>query len=144
MEKSTNCLKDTNQVFSEASGDFELMDRSSWGAIRGYTERNTYAHFDSVLIYVARKLGFKIHGFFYRESDPTVPYMIWHQGHEEGGLGKRAKAYNDIVTPFWKYFNEPLWSENKEDEWGMPYHNFDEVVWKYGVLQVGKMNETTL
>lgn len=131
-------------MFSEGSGDFELMDRSSWAAIRGYVERNTYAHFDSVLIFYARRLGFKLHGFFHRESDPTCPYFIWHQGHEEGGLGKRAKTYNDIVTPFWKYMTDPLWSENNVDEWGMPYHEFEEVVWKYGVLQVSGMNETTL
>jgi hypothetical protein len=110
MSKARSCSDDDNQLFSEASGDFQLLDRSSWHHIRGYMERNTYAHFDSVLIYQARKLGFKRQGFFTRESgmisvfvvvclknknhmflDPTTPYLIWHQGHEEGA-GKSCKS----------------------------------------------------
>lgn len=120
------------------------MDRSAWQTIRGYGERNTYAHFDSVLIYKARKLGFNMHGFFHRPQDPTVPYLIWHQGHEEGGLSKRAKAYHDIVTPFWKYHQDPLWGENEADEWGMPDHSFEEVTWQYGELLVNETDASSL
>jgi hypothetical protein len=129
------CVRTGSGLFTEASGDFELMTREAWWHLRAFPERNTYAHFDSVLLYAARAMGFRVHGHFRSISDPSRFFLIWHQGHSEGGFLARTNAYDAIVTPFWKYHLDPLWGFDDRKEWGMPRHRFDEVVWLRGVKQ---------
>ncbi len=140
MSFGQHCVNDKKQMFAQASGDFALMTREAWSVVRGFVERNTYAHFDSVLMYACRHLNFNMHGYFRSISDPHNFYVIWHQGHSEGGLTARSKQYDPIVTPFWKYYTQPMWGRNEEDGWGMPRHRFEEVVWLHGKLADGKKN----
>ena len=135
MREAEVCVRTRSGLFVEASGDFELMTREAWKRVRGFAERNSYAHFDSVLMYMARKLDFEVHGHFRSVSDPSRYYLIWHQGHAEGGYIARLNSYETIETPFWKYFNEPMWGYEERAEWGMPRHHFEEVVWLNGKLQ---------
>jgi hypothetical protein len=135
MREAEDCVREGTGQFTEASGDFELMTREAWSRVRGYAERNTYAHFDSVLTYTVKKLGFRMHGHFRSISDASHFYLVWHQGHSEGGFVARVNAYEAIETPFWKYYQEPLWGFDDRRDWGMPRHRFEEVVWLRGVKQ---------
>jgi hypothetical protein len=134
-KKAEECVQTGSGHFTEASGDFQLMTREAWWRVRGYAERNTYAHFDSALMYTVKALGFKLHGHFRSTSDPSRFYFIWHQGHAEGGYLARVSAYGAIETPFWKYMQIPLWGYEDRKEWGMPRHHFKEVVWLKGKKQ---------
>ena len=61
--------------FVEASGDFQLMRREHWATICGYAEAPTYGHFDTVLMYQAHLMGFKIHLL-------RAPVVIFHSQHQ--------------------------------------------------------------
>lgn len=57
-----------------ASGDFMLMHRDSWAAIRGYSERSrTALHVDSLAVIQAATLGLK---------EVVLPMPIYHRDHE--------------------------------------------------------------
>jgi hypothetical protein len=57
-----------------ASGDFMLMHRDSWAAIRGYSERSrTALHVDSLAVVQAATLGLK---------EVVIPSPIYHRDHE--------------------------------------------------------------
>ena len=135
MDRTDACIRSGKKHFTEASGDFQLMTREAWERVRGYAERNTYAHFDSVLMYTANQLGVRVHGHLKSVSDPNSYYVIWHQGHTEGGYIARMNMYDRIETPFWKYRDHPLWGYAERSEWGMPRHHFEEVVWLHGKKQ---------
>jgi hypothetical protein len=128
------CSQNRNEVFDYASGDFQLVSKHDMYLLRGYVEGNTYAHFDSVFMYQARKLGFKIQGFFTRASDPDVIYNVWHQFHDAGGLEKRYSEFQKIITPLDNFRRNPFWVKNSDD-WGMRGEHFPEIVWMKGVLQ---------
>lgn len=57
-----------------ASGDFMLMHRDSWAAIRGYNEHSrTALHVDSLAVIQAATLGLK---------EVVLPMPIYHRDHE--------------------------------------------------------------
>jgi hypothetical protein len=57
-----------------ASGDFMLMHRDSWAAIRGYSERSrTALHVDSLAVIQAATLRLK---------EVVIPMPIYHRDHE--------------------------------------------------------------
>ncbi len=134
LADADSCSKNSTEVFDFASGDFQLVSKHDMYVLRGYFEGNTYAHFDSVFMYQARKLGFKIRGFFFRESDPDVIYKVWHQFHGSGGLEKRYSEFEKVITPLNSFRQNPLCANNSDD-WGMRDYSFPEVVWVNGVLQ---------
>lgn len=132
VERSARCAKDPSEFFSYASGDFELLHRNAWFELRGHIEINTYAHFDSVIMSQARKLNWPVVGFFKRESNPKVHYLIYHQAHRSGGFRSTAQMFSSIVTDWNLFSSLPFCVRNAEDDWGMAKYTFDEVVWKNG------------
>jgi hypothetical protein len=96
------------QLFTNACGDFTLLSRADWDALRGYPEWPMYSwHLDSMLIYQARYSGIRetymgksapvFHiehspgsGFTPESSDKLferlqargIPYLDWHRDVE--------------------------------------------------------------
>ena len=141
---STSTVRECGLVFTEASGDFELMSMKGWLTVRGFLERATYGHFDSLLVIKALPRNIPIVGHFW-SSDASLPesergYWIWHQGHDVGGMAQRVQEYGEIETYYQGFLKAPFWQENEEREWGMPEFAFSEVEWNRGVLVHGSLN----
>lgn len=66
------------QLHTNACGDFTLMSKADWFAIRGYPEWEIFSfHLDSVLLYVAHYAGIK-------ESILHDPMRAYHIEHSSG------------------------------------------------------------
>lgn len=65
-------------LFTNASGDFMLMDRDSWHAVHGYAEWDIYSfHLDAIFCHQA-----VAHGC--RETILKPPMVAWHIEHARG------------------------------------------------------------
>ncbi|HJZ99824.1 MAG TPA: hypothetical protein VKE70_25120, partial [Candidatus Solibacter sp.] len=61
-----------------ACGDFTLMHRDNWAALRGYAELDQFSmHLDSMLVYAAHHLGI-------REEMLREPMRVYHIEHSAG------------------------------------------------------------
>ncbi len=71
-------LRAPMRLHTNASGDFTLMARDDWWALRGYPEFEMYSwHIDAVLLYHASRCGFA-------EVVWESPLCIYHVEHGEG------------------------------------------------------------
>jgi hypothetical protein len=65
-------------LLTNASGDFMLMDRASWHALRGYAEWDMYSfHLDAIFCHQAAASG-------RREIALEPPMVAWHIEHAHG------------------------------------------------------------
>lgn len=73
------------RLYTNASGDFTLLERDDWARLRGYPELPIFSmHIDSLLLYQAHFAGLK---------EVALPYPVFHLEHEKGfkpdGEGQR-------------------------------------------------------
>jgi hypothetical protein len=74
-------------LHTNACGDFQLLDRDSWFALRGYPELDIFSlHIDSLFEYVAYHAGC-------REESLVFPRCIYHIEHQAGWKPKLDKSY---------------------------------------------------
>lgn len=67
-----NRFRQKQTQMQEACGDFQLMHRNLWFHLRGYWERPTYGHFDTVLNHVAEYENITMDVF-------EFPLILYHQ-----------------------------------------------------------------
>ena len=68
------------KIFTNACGDFTLLDKNSWIKLKGYCELPIYSwHLDSLLLWEAR---FKKYKFYDFEDE----YYIYHMNHHMSGV----------------------------------------------------------
>jgi hypothetical protein len=73
-----------SNAFGAASGDFLLMSRPAWHALRGFPELPLHSHADSLLCWIAT-LSLK---------QEILPFPIYHQDHSrEGHRGRPTADY---------------------------------------------------
>lgn len=74
-------------LHTNACGDFQLLDRASWFAVRGYPELDIFSlHIDSLFEYAAYHAGF-------HEEYLVFPRCIYHIEHQAGWKPKTDKSY---------------------------------------------------
>jgi hypothetical protein len=61
----------------ECSGDFLMMSREAWSALRGYPQLSLRSHIDSYMVFLAWFSGLR---------QLVLPYRIYHQDHRRPGL----------------------------------------------------------
>lgn len=67
-------------VHTNASGDFLLMSRERWHALRGFPELKTHSHIDSYMCYLASFAGLQ---------QVVLPSPIYHQEHDRSESADR-------------------------------------------------------
>jgi len=117
------------QLHTNACGDFTLMSRDDWFAVRGYPEWEIFSfHLDSVLLYIAHYAGIK-------EIILDDPMRMYHIEHSSGWtpetertqiLNKRLASLKvpqlsgeqlDAVVQLMHQLNKPLIFN--DESWGM-------------------------
>ncbi len=126
-------LRATTPLHTNASGDFTLLARDNWWALRGYPEFHLYSwHIDGVFLYQASRRGLA-------EVAWEPPLCIYHMEHGEGsgwtpeghkvlfeGLRRRGVPYlsdTDLEAvirclragPTDITFNDPDWGLGNDD-----------------------------
>ena len=114
MSNFSDSIEQGFALFTEASGDFQMMHRSLWWKIRGYFEWPTYAHFDSIMQQIAwfEKVPIRV---------LRPPMYIYHQFHSSGGFAKRSGKFD--VTDFEALRNR---GNPNNCSWGAPSISFPE------------------
>ena len=79
------------KLFTNACGDFTLLDKNSWNALKGYCELPIYSwHLDSLLLWEAR---FKNYNFYDFDED----YYIYHMNHLKSGvISEKVKLFENL------------------------------------------------
>jgi len=90
------------KAYTDGCGDFLLMARSRWEAMRGYPEFLSHGTIDSYGVELASYLGM---------SQIIFEHPIYHQDHDRGQTSGRP------VAP-WK--EELIGKRNEESKWGLP------------------------
>ncbi len=122
------------QLFTNACGDFTLLSRADWDALRGYPEWPMYSwHLDSMLIYQARYSG--LHETYMGRSAP-----VFHIEHSPGSgftpessdkLFERLEA-RGIPYLDWKRDVEPMVQDMKRrGARGPSAVHFNKAEWGY-------------
>lgn len=83
-------VRTPTHLHTNACGDFTLMHRDHWHALRGYAELRTYSmHLDSLLCHAAHHAGF-------REHVVPDPARVYHIEHDVGsGFTPEGEAAMD-------------------------------------------------
>lgn len=136
--KLVNRFVDLVKLHTNASGDFTLMSRDNWDAIRGYSEFEMYSfHIDSLLCYAASLDGVE-------EVILEDPMRIYHMEHSlgsgwqpgTGGELLRVKLEKSgirtlsdlelkgLVALMWLAGSPKLY--NRTDGWGLADENLPE------------------
>jgi hypothetical protein len=69
-------------VFTNACGDFTMLHRDAWAALRGYPELGRWSpHIDSLLLFMACAEGYKEH---------RIPHPMYHLWHDKALVGLDA------------------------------------------------------
>ena len=89
------------KLFTNACGDFTLMDKNSWLKIKGYCELPIYSwHLDSLLLWEAR---FKKYNFY--EFDDR--HYIYHMNHNFSGvMSEKEKMFEKLEKNKIPYLND--------------------------------------
>ena len=129
QEEDLSALWCYPQLHTNACGDFTLMSREDWFAVRGYPEWEIFSfHLDSVLLYIAHYAGIK-------EIILDDPIRMYHIEHTSGWtpetertqiLNKRLALLKvpqlsseqfDAVVQLMHQLNKPLIFN--DESWGM-------------------------
>jgi hypothetical protein len=129
QEEDLSALWRYPQLHTNACGDFTLMSREDWFAVRGYPEWEIFSfHLDSVLLYIAHYAGIK-------EIILDDPMRMYHIEHTSGWtpetertqiLNKRLALLKvpqlsneqfDAVVKLMHQLNKPLIFN--DENWGM-------------------------
>ena len=129
QEQDLSRLWQYPQLHTNACGDFTLMSRDDWFAVRGYPEWEIFSfHLDSVLLYIAHYAGIK-------EIILDDPIRMYHIEHSSGWtpetertqiLNKRLASLKvpqlsgeqlDAVVQLMHQLNKPLIFN--DESWGM-------------------------
>lgn len=111
------------KVHANCSGDFMLMHRQSWYALKGYPE-NTYLaiHTDALMVAMAFFSGLKEQVFF---------QPVYHQDHERRFVADNTNPH--IHAMFRRFEDEGRQMEKQKapiiyntDNWGYPNQQFEE------------------
>ena len=80
-----------NKLFTNACGDFTLLDKHSWSALKGYCELPIYSwHLDSLLLWEAK---FKNYNFY----DFDENHYIYHINHQKSGvISEKKKLFENL------------------------------------------------
>ena len=104
-----------NRIHTVACGDFTLMSKKSWHALKGYPEIPSHAYVDGLLCNMAATSGL-------RQVVLEDPMRIYHQDHEKMFLGETSERpimdYQQYKV-FCSYMKQTgnIINFNKED-WG--------------------------
>ena len=79
------------KLFTNACGDFTLLDKDSWINLKGYCELPIYSwHLDSLFLWEAR---FKKYNFY----DFDYEYYIYHMNHDTSGvISTKEKLFENL------------------------------------------------
>ena len=79
------------KLFTNACGDFTLLDKHSWSALKGYCELPIYSwHLDSLLLWEARFKNYKFYDF-------DKNYYIYHMNHQKSGvISEKKKLFENL------------------------------------------------
>ena len=79
------------KLFTNACGDFTLLDKDSWLDLRGYCELPIYSwHLDSLLLWEARFKKYKFFDFHHK-------YYIYHMNHFSSGMiAEKKKLFEKL------------------------------------------------
>ena len=79
------------KLFTNACGDFTLLDKNSWIDLKGYCELPIYSwHLDSLLLWEAR---FKNYNFY----DLKDTHYIYHMNHHKSGvISEKNKLFENL------------------------------------------------
>lgn len=79
------------KLFTNACGDFTLLDKDSWISLKGYCELPIYSwHLDSLLLWEAK---FKNYNFYDFDKD----YYIYHMNHQKSGvISEKEKLFDNL------------------------------------------------
>ncbi len=100
-------------IHGNASGDFLLMGRDHWHALRGYPELKTHSHIDTYGCFLAQSLGLK-------QIALKPPRHIYHQEHDRSEQAKRPQTSFDEIHRLGKKMLETGRPEITNDEnWGL-------------------------
>jgi len=71
-----------DDVFTDACGDFTMLHRDAWAALKGYPELGRWSpHIDSLLLFMARAEGYGEH---------CIPHPMYHLCHDKALVGLDA------------------------------------------------------
>lgn len=100
-------------IHGNASGDFLLMGRDHWHALRGYPELKTHSHIDTYGCFLAQSLGLK-------QIALKPPRHIYHQEHDRSEHAKRPQTSFDEIRRLGEKMLETSRPEIVNDEnWGL-------------------------
>lgn len=123
------------KVHTNGCGDFTLLERSAWEALRGYPEIPVWSmHLDSLLCYMAVAAG-------YEQRILRPPARMYHLEHGKSwvtmDLGERLRTFarkpwldTSLLEEIWG----AMWLEQapviyNDDGWGFGQHRLHEVVY---------------
>jgi hypothetical protein len=138
QEEDLSALWQYPQLHTNACGDFTLMSRDDWFAVRGYPEWEIFSfHLDSVLLYIAHYAGIE-------EIILDDPIRMYHIEHTSGWtpetertqiLNKRLALLKvpqlsseqfDALAKLMHQLNKPLIFN--DENWGMIEHCLPETI----------------
>ena len=79
------------KLFTNACGDFTLIDKNSWNTLKGYCELPIFSwHLDSLLLWEARFKNYNFHDF-------NDDYYIYHMNHIKSGVvSEKTKLFENL------------------------------------------------
>ena len=88
------------KLFTNACGDFTLLDKNSWFDLKGYCELPIFSwHLDSLLLWEARFKNYNFH-------DLNEDYYIYHMNHLKSGvISEKTKLFENLDNNKIPYLN---------------------------------------
>jgi len=126
------------KLFTNACGDFTLLDKESWHALNGYSEIPLFSwHLDSIFLWQAYFGGIKFYNF---EDDIYVYHLAHHSGGSVPDLAKMYEKLNNEKIPFIQNNDFPRYLEDIKNK----KFNFLGINEKFGLydekLEITKLN----
>ena len=106
-------IRDNAELHHMAAGDFMLMSRGAWHALRGFPENKTNDMIDSSMVVLAAVAGL-------RQVYITPPHRIYHQYHTRLEFSTRSMTRTEdfIAWRRWQYSAARPMLTNLKDTWG--------------------------
>jgi hypothetical protein len=123
MARRIGIDQSAGKIHTQACGDFTLMARVRWHALRGYPEIPSHAYVDGLLCYMAASSGL-------RQVILQDPHRVYHQEHGQMFLGTSSER------PVMDYQQYRSWCSDmmrtgepmiiNDDSWGFGRETFKE------------------
>jgi hypothetical protein len=97
-------------VHTNASGDFMLMSRERWHALRAYPELGTFSHIDSYFMYIAATAGLR---------QTVLRFPIFHQEHDRSDRATRPLTVLEEIPAFRQMRETSQPVITNDENWGL-------------------------